>query len=453
MKTFAQLQAGLADAWALNRPGGIEEHVVVILPSFSLGESLLSHYADRIPALEHRYLVAQLMLHRIEGCEIVFLTCEAPGPEIVEYYLELIPKRYRASVRKRFRVFAVPDHSPRSIAAKLLDRPDLIEALRASFAGRPVYIGPWNVTKDEVDLALLLDAPLEGTPPELWPLGFKSAGRRLFASVGVPVPLGYEDLRTVNDIVAAIARIRYGHPAAPGVVIKLDNSGAGDGNVVVNLRDVPAGDRGDEQIRDIVTKLPDWYLKEMLDGGVVEELVVGSNFASPSVQVNISPSGEPEVYSTHEQLLGGESGQVYMGCRFPANPAYAADLANYGMAVGKELARRGAVGRVGLDFAAAQDPAGRWNVAALEINLRKGGTTHPFVVLRHLVPGRYDIGSGRWIAEDGSTRSYRSSDNLIDELCIDFPAAKVIKNIADAGCSSTMARAPASFCTCCLACG
>jgi hypothetical protein len=45
----------------------------------------------------------------------------------------------------------VPDETPRSVAAKLLDQPDLLEALRTSFAGRPVFIEPWNVTKDEVD--------------------------------------------------------------------------------------------------------------------------------------------------------------------------------------------------------------------------------------------------------------------------------------------------------------
>ena len=56
MKTFEELQTNLGSVWSLNRPGSSVEHVVVVLPSFSMGESLLSHYATRIPALEHRYL-------------------------------------------------------------------------------------------------------------------------------------------------------------------------------------------------------------------------------------------------------------------------------------------------------------------------------------------------------------------------------------------------------------
>ena len=74
MNSFDQLQAQLGRIWALNRPGVGVDHVLVALPSFSVGESLLSHYASRIPALEHRYLVAHLLLHRIKACELVFLT-------------------------------------------------------------------------------------------------------------------------------------------------------------------------------------------------------------------------------------------------------------------------------------------------------------------------------------------------------------------------------------------
>lgn len=46
-----------------------------------------------------------------------------------------------------------------------------------------------------------------------------------------------------------------------------------------------------------------------------------------------------------------------------------------------------------IDFAAAQDATGRWSDYALEINLRKGGTTHPYAALRNLVSGRYDLES------------------------------------------------------------
>jgi hypothetical protein len=118
-----------------------------------------------------------------------------------------------------------------------------------SFAGRPVFIEPWYVTDLEVEVAVQLGAPINGTAPNLWPLGYKSAGRRLFAQAGVPVPVGREDVRTVGEVVAGIAAIRSAHPAAPGVVIKHDNRGGGDGNVVLDLCLVGGGPAAEEQIR------------------------------------------------------------------------------------------------------------------------------------------------------------------------------------------------------------
>src|SRR3954452_11467387 len=193
----------LGIALAANQPGG-GEHVLIALPSFSVGGALLDHYAERMPALEHRYLNAHLLLHRIEGCELVFVSCQAPTEEVVEYYTSLVPEHLRGGVRARFRTVVVDDRSHRSGAAKLLDRPDLLDELRASFRGRPAFIEPWNVTADEVEVATRLGAPLNGTPPRLWPLGFKSAGRTLFRATEVPLPSGVEDVHTVAHVRCAI---------------------------------------------------------------------------------------------------------------------------------------------------------------------------------------------------------------------------------------------------------
>lgn len=433
MKTFEELQVDLGSVWSLNRPGSDVDHVVVVLPSFSLGENLLSHYAARIPALEHRYLVTSLMLHRIEACELIFLTCQAPGRRVLDYYASLLPWSRRDSARARFRLAVVPDDSVRAIAAKLLDRPDLIGALRESFAGRPTFIEPWNVTDREVQVAERLQVPIDGTAPDLWHLGFKSSGRRLFKEAGVPVPAGREDICTVDGMAAAATEIREQEPTATGVVVKLDNSAAGDGNVVLQFGELDGGAATREWIATRGAALPDWYLRDLSSGAVVEELITGTDFASPSVQVELSPFGEVRVIATHEQILSGDTGQVYTGCRFPAGPAYAPELARHGQAIGKVLAHRGVIGRLSVDFAAAQTDTGEWQLYALEINLRKGGTTHPYVVLSHLVPGHYDADAGSWRATDGTPRWYWATDNLVDESWLGITPAGVIGAVATAG--------------------
>jgi hypothetical protein len=333
-----------------------------------------------------------------------------------------VPPAQRADVLSRCRILEVPDPRARSVSAKLLDRPDLMAELRRLVRGRIAYIEPWNVTACEMELARRLRLPVNGTAPELWPLGFKSAGRRLMREAGVPLPLGREHLRTVDEVVDAAAWVRQQRPDAAGVVIKTDNSGTGDGNRVIGFR--PSTTTA--ELRAAVDALEPWYLADIPLGVVVEELVVGDAFASPSVQMEIAPGGQVSVLSTHEQLLDGPHGQVYSGCRFPADAAYGRRLASYGEAVGRALADQGAIGRLCVDFAAARVPSGGWELFGLEINLRKGGTTHPYSALRNLAPGCYDGESGRWLTRNGAERCYRSTDNLVDPTWLGRSAREVI---------------------------
>jgi hypothetical protein len=194
--------------------------------------------------------------------------------------------------------------------------------------------------------------------------------------------------------------------------------------------------RSPSNLERTLAELPDWYVDELASGGVVEELIRGRIVTSPSVQLDLRPDGAVQVLATHEQVLGGPSGQVYMGCRFPADADYAAQLARDGNAIGRLLAERGARGRASIDFVAASDAAGSgsWDLFALEVNLRKGGTTHPYAVLRNLVPGRYDAERGRWIAaKDGTTRAYWSTDNLVDPSWTGLSPRTVIEALARAG--------------------
>jgi PGM1 C-terminal domain len=228
-------------------------------------------------------------------------------------------------------------------------------------------------------------------------------------------------------------------PGVDAVIVKHDNSGAGDGNVVLSVD--RSGSDLDAVVRAAVESLPQWYLDDLQEGGIVEERIAGVRFTSPSVQVDVDPDGDVVVLSTHEQVLSGEHEQVYSGCRFPADPAYAAELARHGLAIGRALAGLGAMGRMAIDFAAAQDEEGRWSVHALEVNLRKGGTSHPFTTLRHLVPGRYDAEEGRWRSdEDDSPRWYQSTDNLLDPAWTVLSAGQVVDAIRDAGLAFDPAR-------------
>jgi hypothetical protein len=136
------------------------------------------------------------------------------------------------------------------------------------------------------------------------------------------------------------------------------------------------------------------------------------------VQCRITPAGQCEIISTHDQELGGESGQVYIGAHFPASKDYAIDLGRIGMQIAEVLKKKGVLGRFAVDFISVKEGKG-WKHYPIEINLRKGGTTHPFLMLQFLTNGRYNAEEGKYYTSQGHLiRYYFCSDNLKSEKYI-----------------------------------
>ena len=135
---------------------------------------------------------------------------------------------------------------------------------------------------------------------------------------------------------------------------------------------------------------------------------------SPSVQLRVTPLGQVELLSTHDQMLGGPSGQSYLGCVFPADRAYAPAITREAAKVGALLAEAGVIGRFALDFVVTREKpdAAAWKTYAIEINLRKGGTTHPFLTLQFLTGGIYDPAAALFTAPNGRQKFLVATDHL-----------------------------------------
>ena len=59
---------------------------------------------------------------------------------------------------------------------------------------------------------------------------------------------------------------------------------------------------------------------------------------------------------------------------------------------------------------------GTWTPYAIELNLRKGGTTHPFLTLQFLTDGRYDPATALFTAPSGREKHLVATDHLESEL-------------------------------------
>lgn len=81
------------------------------------------------------------------------------------------------------------------------------------------------------------------------------------------------------------------------------------------------------------------------------------------------------------------------------------------MRIAEVLQKRTVLGRFGIDFITVKED-NHWKHYAVEINLRKGGTTHPFLMLQFLTDGEYIPETGLYRIPSGQPRYYYATDNL-----------------------------------------
>jgi hypothetical protein len=418
--SFQQLQQRLGSMWhqigAALTDDTRAHHTVVVVPSLTVDTDFTT---SALRAYEERMLF-MLFLLRDPEIHLVLATSEPVAPEIVDYYLQLIPGIVISHARKRLKLVSPEDGSPAPLSAKLLARPHLLDEIR-SYVGDPMsaHLVPFTATELERDLAIALGIPMFAADPALLAFGTKTGCRRLFAEEGIRHPLGYEGLQSLDAVVDAVLKLRAERPSLLKVVVKLNEGVSGLGNLVLDLPQ-PGADLIAEAVLAAINAgatakagTAGSYIDQIGgEGAIVEEFLVAAAVESPSVQLRVTPLGDVQLLSSHDQLLGGLDGQSYMGAVFPANPDYSRLISRDAAVIGRRLAREGVLGRFAVDFIVLKNAAGEWESYAIEINLRKGGTTAPYLILQFLTDGHYDADSGVFRTAEGQPRYYVASDHV-----------------------------------------
>jgi hypothetical protein len=414
---FDRLQNKLVPLWKSIERFNQDPQTIVVVPSMSI-EAIDSGAV--MQAYEERFLFLLLLL-RQPRARLIYVTSQTILPSIIDYYMDLLPGVIPSHARQRLFLPSPMDGSVRPLSDKLLERPRLIERIRSLIMDPDrAHLVPFNTTNREKELALRLGIPMYGADPKFFPLGTKSGCRKIFMEENVPHPLGRENIGSQDELFNAIVDMRVAKPCIEQVMVKLNEGVSGEGNAVIDLRGLPSlfvKATLEERLRAMKFELPgityDSYMKKLQERrGVVEERIMGEEFRSPSVQLRVTPLGKVELLSTHDQLLGGPSGQSYLGCVFPADTAYAGLISQEAAKVGRRLAKEGVIGRFALDFVVVRAKNGKWEPYAIEINLRKGGTTHPFLTLQFLTDGTYNPDTGIFTAPNGQQKFFVASDHV-----------------------------------------
>ncbi|PSB05100.1 peptide ligase PGM1-related protein [Merismopedia glauca] len=423
---FRQLQAQLRDRWHSMEMLDESDVDILVVPSISVDQRELQKIQGYIH-YEERLLFSLIRLWNPKT-RLVYVTSEPLPPIVIDYYLQLLPGIPFSHARDRLLLYPVYDSSLKSLTAKILERPRLLQRIKHALRPEKSFMICYNSTVLERELSVQLDLPLYACDPDLLDWGTKSGSRQIFAETNVPHPDGSLTVWNPKDLAVATAELWERQPKLQRVVVKLNEGFSGEGNAILDLRSLPdyAPELADHKARvtAIMSRLPQlgfqaksetWenYSSRIPElGAIVEAFVEGTEKRSPSVQGRITPDGEVDILSTHDQILGGNDGQIFLGCSFPADLGYRLQLQEYGIAIGRNLAAKGALERFGVDFVAVYQGEGQWDIQAIEINLRKGGTTHPFMTLKFLTRGHYDLKSGDFFSQQNRRKYYVASDNL-----------------------------------------
>lgn len=419
------LQARIPELYRALAKDPRAEQTVVVVPSLSFDARELAKITG-VHHYEERMLV-NLMLLRQPRTKLVYVTSQRISPTIVDYYLAMLSGVPHAHARNRLVLLDCNDASSIPLSRKILCRPRLMDRIRAEVKDpRMAHITCFNSTEWERTLAVRLGLPLNSVDPSLHHLGTKSGSREVFRAAGVELPDGFENLRSAEEIAMGLAELRRKNPAIRRAVVKLNEGFSGEGNAVFRYDAVQGGVDGADLPRRIEDALPSLRFEAPAEtyegfvgkfgemGGIVEAWVEGDVKCSPSVQCRVNAIGEAQTISTHDQVLGGPTGQVFLGCTFPAADDYRLEIQASGQRIAEELAGRGVIGRFGIDYVSVKESTG-WRHYAIEINLRKGGTTHPFLTLKFLTAGHYDTSDGLFYAPSGKPKYYFATDTVQSE--------------------------------------
>ncbi len=393
----------------------------------------LDYYEER--------MLFYLFLLRYNKTRIVYITSKGFNTKLFDYYLGLISDNKQKIEEMKSRLIHIEVDYKANITIpltnKILKDSKALNKIKKSILNiKTTQLRCFKLGKSERNLAVKLQVPAFGSKEKFDYLGTKSGGRKVFYLAKLNTIPGYSYLKNLTELSIAMAKLLIHYPYYKKLMVKLDTSGSGRGNAIFFAKEflkenhIEISIKTDQKklartIRQNFCKYISFQMrgqecKEYLDEfnknhGIVELYIPGEEKYSPSVQMSVSPAGKISIISTHEQILGGPDKQEYLGCRFPSLDAHRDIIIKEALKVGKWMAKKGMMGYFAIDFVVVYKEGKLYKVYPIEINLRKGGTTHPFRIAYYLTGAIYNPRKGMLACGDNPVYYY-AMDKIENKL-------------------------------------
>ncbi|MBL6989550.1 MAG: hypothetical protein ISR65_07220 [Bacteriovoracaceae bacterium] len=400
-----------------------KKHTIIVISSISIDPRNVENITGVIH-YESRALWETLKASS-KNTSIIYITSVPIDQKAIDHLLNFLPNPKEA--RKRIKFMALNDDSTtKCLSVKILENREFIRILKSHFNKLNTYLTTFVVSKDEMKLAQRLGVPLLGTLPHLEYFKTKSGNRQIFQESKIKFADGVNNIADLGQLISAVRELWARHPDAKRFLVKLNTGVSGDGNAILNLT-ANYQDLSKMHVKAQIQLIYDLlanlqfqskalnfakFLERLSEGAIIETYIEGQNKTSPSAQLFIHADGTVEMLSTHEQILD-HNGQTFLGSIFPARSEYRQEISKTSKKIGHVMSKHGIRGVCAVDFLCVKngDQCELW---AIEVNIRQGGTTHPYRTAKFLTNSNYDENSGKLKAQDGSSVFYMSNDNILN---------------------------------------
>lgn len=394
------------------------ERTFVVVPGINHTKHVDLSRIKGLPFTEERMFFF-LFLLKYSNTKIVYVTSRGFNTELFKYYVGLVSDSEEDLEKNLKQLVHIEVNDARddiSLVQNVLESPKIITKIKKAITDpNKAVLRCYNATEMERRLAVKLGIPLFGSEQKFDFIGSKSGGRKVFKLAKTNVIPGFEDLKNISELVVSVAKLAKKHPSYKKMVVKCNYAASGKGNAILKISDffedlnIDRVKTPTETVIKLLKKnLKDYFSFQKEDdtaesyfnkfnrsGGIVELFIPGAVKYSPSTQVVINTNKKATITSTHEQVLGGPDGQLYMGCKFPAVPSHRKLIIKEGEKIASLLSKKGIIGNFAIDYVVVYDKNHKNPIVwPIEINLRKGGTTHPFRSAFFLTGARYNPNTG-----------------------------------------------------------